>query len=148
MKSKDPTVRRHTSAAKNGNGNGRDGNGRDGHGNGRAKGATVARGRREEDVLDGQPPIAELLVSQRMKVGKQLDKTMLLSALMAFKKGDFRARLPVDLEAVDGKIADAFNDVIEMNQRMAEELDRLSIVVGKEGKISQRASIGAVTGSW
>src|SRR5437773_1994412 len=49
---------------------------------------------------------------------------------------------------MDGKIADAFNEVIEQNQRMSEELERLSRVVGKEGRISQRASIGSVTGSW
>ena len=35
---------------------------------------------------------------------------------------------------IDGKIADAFNDVIELNERMAHELERLSRVVGKEGK--------------
>ena len=58
---------------------------------------------------------------------------------MALKKGDFSARLPVTLEGMDGKIADAFNDVIELNQRHAAELERLSRVVGKEGKISQRA---------
>jgi HAMP domain-containing protein/signal transduction histidine kinase/CheY-like chemotaxis protein len=38
--------------------------------------------------------------------------------------------------------------VVELNQRMATELDRLSRVVGKEGKIAQRASLGNVTGSW
>ena len=57
-------------------------------------------------------------------------------------------RLPVDLEGMDGKIADAFNDVMEMNQRMAEELDRMGRVVGKEGKISQRVDIGDVSGAW
>jgi HAMP domain-containing protein/signal transduction histidine kinase/CheY-like chemotaxis protein len=78
----------------------------------------------------------------------ELDNAQLLSALLAFKKGDFSARLPVDLEGVDGKIADAFNEVIAMNQRMSKELERLSRVVGKEGKISQRASMGEVYGSW
>ncbi|HEX8339801.1 MAG TPA: HAMP domain-containing protein [Tepidisphaeraceae bacterium] len=77
-----------------------------------------------------------------------LDKAMLLRALLAFKKGDFSARLPVDLEGTDGKIADAFNEVIELNERMSEELERMSRVVGKEGKITQRASIGEVTGAW
>ena len=33
-------------------------------------------------------------------------------------------------------------------KRMSEELERLSRVVGKEGKISQRAEIGEVTGAW
>ena len=73
---------------------------------------------------------------------------MLLHALLALKKGDFTARLPLDLEGMDGKIADAFNNVVELNQRMAEELERMSRVVGKEGKISQRAQMGDVTGSW
>ena len=52
------------------------------------------------------------------------------------------------VERRDREIADAFNDVIELNQRMSTELDRLSRVVGKEGKISQRASLGPVSGSW
>ena len=42
----------------------------------------------------------------------------LLSALMAFKRGDFSARLPEDWTGVPGKIADTFNAVIETNQRM------------------------------
>jgi HAMP domain-containing protein/CheY-like chemotaxis protein/signal transduction histidine kinase len=76
------------------------------------------------------------------------DKKSLLTVLTAFKKGDFSARLPLDLTGVNGKIADAFNEGMELNQRMAIELGRISWVVGKEGKLSQRANIGAVTGSW
>src|SRR5205807_8118965 len=34
-----------------------------------------------------------------------------------------------------------------LNERMANELDRLGRVVGKEGKISERASLGNVSGS-
>ncbi|HJT36285.1 MAG TPA: HAMP domain-containing protein [Pirellulales bacterium] len=82
------------------------------------------------------------------KAHSALDKRQLLAVLTALKKGDFRARLPIDLSGIDGKIADAFNDVMELNQKMAGELDRLSRVVGKEGRLSQRASIGQVSGSW
>ena len=78
----------------------------------------------------------------------QADLNAILAGLQTMRDGDFSVRLPVDLEGLDGKIADAFNDVIEMNQRMSRELERLSRVVGKEGKISQRASIGEVAGSW
>src|SRR4051812_5701329 len=67
-----------------------------------------------------------------------LNRRDLLGALTALKKGDFSVRLPQDLEGVDGKIADTFNEVIELNQRLAAEIERLSNVVGKEGKISQR----------
>jgi HAMP domain-containing protein/signal transduction histidine kinase/CheY-like chemotaxis protein len=77
-----------------------------------------------------------------------LDCTEVLAALNSFKKGDFSVRLPQDWTGLPGKVADAFNDVIELNQRMAKELDRLSRVVGKEGRIRQRASLGDVTGSW
>ena len=42
---------------------------------------------------------------------------------------------------VSGKVADAFNDVVEQNADMADELARLRQVVGKEGKLKQRASL-------
>ncbi len=77
-----------------------------------------------------------------------IDATVLLNAMLAFRKGDFSARLPIEWTGVAGKIADTFNDIIELNQRMARELEHLSRVVGKEGRISQRASLGDVTGSW
>jgi HAMP domain-containing protein len=72
----------------------------------------------------------------------------LLAALSAFKRGDFSARLPDDWDGIAGKVADTFNDVIATNQRMARELDRISRVVGKEGRITQRASIGDVSDCW
>ena len=74
--------------------------------------------------------------------------SQLLVALTGLKKGDFSVRLPLDWTGVAGKTADTFNDVVERNQRMAKELERISRVVGKEGKISQRASLGEVSGSW
>src|SRR5206468_6805019 len=80
--------------------------------------------------------------------GSDFDTGKLLSALMAFKRGDFSARLPEDWVGVPGKIADTFNSVIETNQRMARELERIGRVVGKEGRITQRASIGEVTNCW
>ena len=101
-----------------------------------------------EEKLEGQPSIMELLASRGSHDSGQLNKTMLLTALNALKKGDFTTRLPLDLAGMDGKIADAFNEVVEMNERMAEELERLSRVVGKEGKIAERAEMGDVTGSW
>ncbi len=80
--------------------------------------------------------------------GDPLDQKQLLAALTAFKRGDFSVRLPDDWLGVAGKIADTFNDVIGMNQRLARELDRIGQVVGKEGRISQRASIGDVGECW
>src|SRR5262245_35983317 len=80
--------------------------------------------------------------------GTDFDTGQLLSALMAFKRGDFSARLPEDWTGIPGKIADTFNAVIETNQRMTRELERIVHVVGREGRISQRASLGEVSNSW
>jgi HAMP domain-containing protein/signal transduction histidine kinase/CheY-like chemotaxis protein len=78
----------------------------------------------------------------------ECDNKQLLSALIAFKRGDFSTRLPDDWTGVAGKIADTFNEVIAKNQRMTMELDRIGRVVGKEGRITQRASLGDVSNSW
>jgi HAMP domain-containing protein len=80
--------------------------------------------------------------------GSEFDTTKLLAALMAFKRGDFSARLPEDWTGVAGKIADTFNDVIRTNQRMTQELERIVRVVGREGRITQRASLSDVSESW
>src|SRR4029078_13310975 len=80
--------------------------------------------------------------------GNELDTRQLLTALAAFKRGDFSVRLPEDWTGLAGKIADTFNDVIATNQRMTQELERIGRVVGKEGTITQRASIGDVSKSW
>src|SRR5437773_3244424 len=80
--------------------------------------------------------------------GSEFDTRQLLAALMAFKRGDFSARLPEDWTGVAGKIADTFNDVIRTNQRMTQELERIVRVVGKEGRITQRASLSDVSESW
>src|ERR1700683_1079483 len=76
------------------------------------------------------------------------DANVLLNTLIAFKRGDFSVRMPVDQTDLEGKIADALNDVLEINQKMASEFERISRAVGKDGKITQRASIGSVTGVW
>jgi HAMP domain-containing protein/signal transduction histidine kinase/DNA-binding response OmpR family regulator len=77
-----------------------------------------------------------------------LDTSTLLKTLIAFKDGDFSVRLPVDQTGVGGKIADALNDIFKLNERMASEFARISSAVGKEGKISQRASLGSAFGGW
>ncbi|WP_367874093.1 HAMP domain-containing protein [Luteolibacter sp. Populi] len=70
------------------------------------------------------------------------------AALTAFKRGDFSVRLPEEWTGIEGKVADTFNEVIRRNQEMAAELARISEVVGVEGRINQRASLGDVQGSW
>lgn len=77
-----------------------------------------------------------------------LDPKVLLMALRQLRKGDFSVRLPLDLTGMDGEIAAAFNDVVELNQNMTTEVSRLSVAIGKEGRISQRAKLNNASGGW
>jgi methyl-accepting chemotaxis protein len=79
--------------------------------------------------------------------GSAVDARQLLSALDAFKKGDFSVRL-TESAGVAGKVAEAFNEVVELNERLVGELERISQVVGKAGRLNQRATLGDVGGSW
>src|SRR5438876_3769531 len=77
-----------------------------------------------------------------------LDRRGLLSALRTFKKGDFSVRLPVDRIGVDGEIAQVFNEVVEVNEKVTDEFARIRDEVGREGQINQRVRLPAATGSW
>src|SRR6202142_3701538 len=77
-----------------------------------------------------------------------LDTSTLLKTLIAFRDGDFSARLPVDQTGLAGNIADTLNDIFKLNERMASEFPPISSAVGKEGKINQRASLGSASGRW
>ena len=72
----------------------------------------------------------------------------LLDALQAVQAGDFSVRLPGNQTGLGGKIADTFNDIVATNQRMAQQLERVGDVVGKQGKTRQRVTIGSGKGAW
>src|SRR5277367_3958732 len=83
-----------------------------------------------------------------LAVPADLDTSLLLTTLVAFREGDFSVRLPVDRIGIEGKVNDVLNEIFRLNSRMASEFARISNTVGKEGKINQRASLGTVSGGW
>jgi HAMP domain-containing protein/CheY-like chemotaxis protein/signal transduction histidine kinase len=72
----------------------------------------------------------------------------LLRVLVAVRNGDFSVRLPAHWDGLVGKIADAVNDVVSANSKMAEQLERVGQVVGKEGKTRQRVRFPGQAGAW
>src|SRR5437867_6432769 len=107
--------------------------------------------------LSSSPPSAELrrTGAQRPASSIQYPVTgdadlprQLLSVLLAYKAGDFSVRLPAHWTGVPGKIADAFNEIVEFNQRLSTETARVSRTVGKEGKLKQRMSVPGAKGGW
>src|SRR5437867_4988174 len=77
-----------------------------------------------------------------------IDTKELFRVLNSFRKGDFTVRLPEERTGVVGKIYDALNEVIEYSERLANELTRVSEVVGKAGKLTHRAALSAAPGKW
>jgi len=59
-----------------------------------------------------------------VSVLEHMEKRIGLAALRAFRKGDFSVRLPIGLTGIDGEIGEAFNDVVELNERLTKEFER------------------------
>src|SRR5712675_1671250 len=72
----------------------------------------------------------------------------LLYALLAMRTGDFSVRMSGDQVGLEGKIADTFNEIVAANQRMAQQLEHVGQVVGREGKTRQRVKFDLASGSW
>src|SRR3982750_3064048 len=84
---------------------------------------------------DGTPP--------PISAGSHEELRELLSVFLAVREGDFSVRLPGHWTGLVGKIADAVNDVVAANQKMAAQLERVGEVVGKQGKTRQRVRFPA-----
>ena len=86
-------------------------------------------------------------VKQEASGSNELDLKVLLKVLLAVKKGEFSARMPVDLIGIEGKIADTLNEIIEINDKVSRGITRASELVGREGKLIERVSVGYVEGA-
>ena len=87
---------------------------------------------------------------ESMHAGLQmmLDRGELLKCLRQFRRGDFSVRMPLNMTGVDGEIAQAFNDVVELEEAKAAEIARVAELVGKEGQFNHRMSLPGATGGW
>src|SRR5467141_3235916 len=85
------------------------------------------------------------------EVGEHHDPTgfqrQLLAVLLEFRDGNFAVRLPSGLAGLDGKIADAFNDIATISDRGAQDVARISRMVGKEGRVKERLSMVGMVGT-
>ena len=82
------------------------------------------------------------------EAGGEFDIHELLSALQAMRVGDFTVRLPGDRIGVAARVADAFNDIVSANARMAQQLEQVGQVVGRDGLTKMRVRFGLSNGAW
>ena len=76
------------------------------------------------------------------------DLSLILASLQTMRDGDFSVRLPGSWTGITGKIADTFNEIVANNQQMAEELNRIGQVVGKQGRTRERTRLQETRGAW
>src|SRR5204863_2683293 len=76
-----------------------------------------------------------------------VDPDELLAVLSAVSDGDFSGRMPSE-SGIVGEIYDKLNEIIDKNRMLTSELGRISEVVGKEGKITERAVVDNGGGGW
>ena len=86
------------------------------------------------EFVPDNPPNTPLLMQNIRPDGDDAFQQALLYALQAMYLGDFSIRLPGNQTGLPGKIADTFNDIAATNQRMAQQLEHVGTVVGREGQ--------------
>ena len=72
----------------------------------------------------------------------------LLHTVKTVRAGDFQVRMPLDKEGIISEVGEVLNDIIELNENMANEFVRVRNTVGQEGRMTERVSMGSVKGAW
>jgi HAMP domain-containing protein/CheY-like chemotaxis protein/signal transduction histidine kinase len=101
-----------------------------------------------EDKTNGAPASVPAEVGETLNGGSSAELHELLGALQAMRVGDFSVRMASSQVGLLGKIADTFNEIVAGNERMAQQLDRVGQVVGREGKTRQRVKFALTSGAW
>src|SRR5690242_13737849 len=73
--------------------------------------------------------------------------TELSIALDRLTTGDLKVRLP-RRDGLPGEVVDRFNRLVDMKQRHTRELLRISRVVGREGRMTERLDDEGFEGAW
>ena len=71
----------------------------------------------------------------------------LAEALRRVRRGDLQVRLP-RRAGLAGEVADAFNDVVSLQERQHLDLRRISRIVGRDGRLTERLDDEGLDGSW
>jgi len=72
----------------------------------------------------------------------------LLRVLTEARDGNFAVRLRARRRDVMGEVQQRTNELVALNARMAKELARVARIIGREGRMTERVSLGTVDGEW
>src|SRR6478672_1499652 len=110
----------------------------------------MGRGKTMSDLSPGASPSVRRAANPKPATTNGTSDPMqdLLHALQAMRAGDFSVRMTGDHIGIEGKIADTFNDIVDANERMAQQLEHVGQVVGREGRTRQRVKLRMAGGAW
>jgi methyl-accepting chemotaxis protein len=72
----------------------------------------------------------------------------LVKVVTAVSKGDLTQKLTLQAKGEVAELADTINSMVDDLNRLASEVSRVAKVAGVEGKLTERATVGGVSGSW
>ena len=71
----------------------------------------------------------------------------LAEALRKVRRGELKVRLP-RRAGMAGEVADAFNDVVALQERQNIDVRRISRIVGRDGRLTERLDEEGLEGAW
>jgi len=72
----------------------------------------------------------------------------IVKVVTAVSKGDLTQKLTLQAKGEVAELADTINRMVDDLNRLAVEVSRVAKVAGVEGKLTERATVGGVSGSW
>ena len=76
------------------------------------------------------------------------DLQQLLDALRSARDGETGVRLPAQKRGLMGDVARAYNQLAQEREALCNELGRVSKVIRREGRMTERAEVKGAKGSW
>ncbi|HWL85931.1 MAG TPA: HAMP domain-containing protein, partial [Polyangiaceae bacterium] len=133
-------------------------NGRNGEMTRRAAPAKGAPSGRADRHRKAAPPVRAGAATRKRGSVKDFDEDdpaptyeeyqELLHALRTLREGDFSVRLPLGESGTMFELASTFNEVAHLNDSVAREVVRIGRVVGREGRMNERATLRGAKGAW
>jgi HAMP domain-containing protein/signal transduction histidine kinase/DNA-binding response OmpR family regulator len=114
---------------------------------------------KEINISESQDMILELPIvsaekpskARRTKVDSEesiLTDAEFLKILLKVKNGNFTQRFPTDQNGIKRSICDTLNEIIDLNERMVFEFQKVGKSIGKQGKLTNRVALDGARGSW
>jgi HAMP domain-containing protein/signal transduction histidine kinase/CheY-like chemotaxis protein len=97
------------------------------------------------NAMGEQVPVREW---DNLSAASRAEIEHMVEVLKAMKQGDFSVRFEYERHGVLSRAGELLNDIISLNDYTTSELVRVGRIVGQEGKMHERASVGPAKGRW